>query len=28
VADNLKAGEKNLPGAKARQKMVDYLNDL
>lgn len=28
VADNLKAGEKNLPGAKARQKMVDYLNEL
>ena len=26
--DNLKAGETNLPGAKARQKMVDYLNDL
>jgi len=28
VADNLKAGEKNLPDAKARQKMVEYLNDL
>jgi diketogulonate reductase-like aldo/keto reductase len=28
AADNLKAGEKNLPDAKARQKMVDYLNEL
>ena len=28
AADNLKAGEKNLPGAKARQKMVEYLNNL
>lgn len=28
LADNLKAGEKKLPDAKARQKMVGYLNDV